>query len=122
MAETALQPCAACGFGVHDAPPGSGAACPVCGWIDDFEQLVHPDLTYGANAGHCLREAQHKALAQYPSDMPALAGYTRDAYWRPLEDGEEPVADPHAPSSPVCYIATPDPRDYVPYWRRGRRS
>lgn len=120
MSDPDLHPCAACGFRVHDAPVGSGAVCPVCGWIDDFEQLVHPDLTYGANTGHSLRQAQREALARYPLDAVTEAR-PRAACWRPLAVGESPVADPQAPSSPVCYIATPDPGDYVPYWLRTRR-
>lgn len=122
MSKPELHPCAACGFRVHDTPVGSGAACPVCGWIDDFEQLVHPDLTYGANTGQSLRQAQREALARHPREAAtATTGQLRAACWRPLEVGETPVADPQAPSSPVCYIATPDPRDYLPYWRRTRR-
>ena len=123
MSELELHPCAACGFRVHAAAVGSGAVCPVCGWVDDFEQLVHPDLTYGANTGQSLRQAQRQALARLPLDAATAAtGQSRAACWRPLTAGETPVADPRAPSSPVCYIATPDPRDYVPYWRRTRRS
>jgi len=106
-------PCAACGYKVHVLPAGSGARCPVCGWFDDFEQLVHPDLTYGANAGLSLRQAQ-AAVAE--ADL--VAGAPRDLRWRPLRPGETPAADPGGLSSPVCYIATPDPDDYEPYWLR----
>ena len=56
-----LHACAACGHLVHPARPGSGLRCPACGWIDDYEQLVHPDLTYGANAGQSLRQVQARA-------------------------------------------------------------
>ena len=122
MSGLELQPCAACGFRVHAAPIGSGADCPVCGWVDDYEQLVHPDFTYGANAGRSLRQAQREALARCPLDGPAAGGYVRDERWRPLAVDETPAADPNAPASPVCYIATPDPRDYVPYWCRARRG
>jgi hypothetical protein len=110
-----LHPCAACGFRVHRTGPGSGAVCRVCGWIDDFEQLVHPDLTYGANAGSSLRLAQARAAL-----VRERAGLERDPDWRPLRPDEVPVADPGGPASPVCYVATPDPADFVPYWRRGR--
>jgi len=106
-------PCAACGYEVHMLPAGSGARCPVCGWFDDFEQLVHPDLTYGTNAGLTLRQAQ-AAVAQ----AGLVAGARRDPRWRPLGPDETPAADPDGLSSPVCYIATPDPDAYVPYWLR----
>jgi hypothetical protein len=100
---------------VHHDRCGSGATCPVCGWIDDFEQLVHPDLTYGANAGSSLRQAQGRA-----GGIEAGTSYPRDPRWRPLRPGETPVADPTGPSSPVCYVGTPDREAFVPYWRRAR--
>lgn len=115
----AAYPCPACGFLVHDAPHGSGATCPVCGWVDDFEQLAHPDLVYGANEGLSLRQAQlriHAALATSPA---RATSFERDPRWRPLRPGETPPADPDGPASPVCYLGTPDPADFVPYWRRG---
>lgn len=110
-------PCAACGYQVHDQHAGSGARCPVCGWFDDFEQLVHPDVTYGANAGTTLRQAQAAAAVSPPS-AEARASFVRDPSWRPLRPGEAPAGDPNGPSSPVCYMATPDPEDYLPYWLR----
>ena len=55
-------------------------------------------------------------------ELDPATGKPRATCWRPLRVGETPIADPQAPSSPVCYIATPDPRDYVPYWRRTRLS
>jgi hypothetical protein len=112
MAEPAF-PCAACGYLVHTLRAGSGARCPVCGWFDDFEQLVHPDLTYGANAGLTLRQAQ-AAVAQ----ANLAARERRDPHWRPLQPDETPAADPDGLSSPVCYLATPDPEKYEPYWLR----
>ncbi|HET7204918.1 MAG TPA: CPCC family cysteine-rich protein [Steroidobacteraceae bacterium] len=116
----AAHPCPACGFLVHDARHGSGATCPVCGWIDDFEQLAHPDLTYGANAGLSLRQAQARSLEALATAPAARAAtFARDARWRPLRAGETPPADPDGPASPVCYVGTPDPGEFVPYWRRG---
>ena len=115
-----MEPCPACGYRVHAQQCGSGAACPVCGWIDDFEQLVHPDLGYGANPGLSLRQAQRRAERQLAEGPHRTSGFERDPRWRRLRDGEAPVADPFGPSSPVCYLGTPDPADYVPYWRRGR--
>lgn len=113
-------PCAACGFRVHRDPAGSGARCPLCGWVDDFEQLVHPDLTYGENPGLCLREAQVAAARSASLAGAGDTQFKRDPRWRPLRPGETPAADPDGPSSPVCYIATPDPDEYTPYWlRRG---
>lgn len=106
------HPCPACGFLVFSAPPGSKATCAVCGWVDDFEQLVHPDFTFGANSGRSLREAQSRALAKFP--LGALAGeHTRDPRWRPLRAGEVPRSEV---ASPVCYIGTPERDDFEPYW------
>ena len=118
MTATALHPCAACGFLVHAHAAGSGGTCPACGWIDDYEQLVHPDLTYGANSGTCLREAQRRALQRHPREHRRWATRVRDETWRPLHAGETPVADPGGPSSPVCHLGAPDPADFVPYWKR----
>jgi hypothetical protein len=112
------EPCPACGFRVHDRPCGGGATCRVCGWVDDFEQLVHPDLGYGANPGLSLRQAQARAEGLLAATQDRANGVERDPGWRPLRSGETPVADPLGPSSPVCYLGTPDPADYVPYWRR----
>lgn len=109
-------PCAACGYKVHPSRAGSGAQCPVCGWIDDFEQLVHPDLTYGENPGLTLRQAQADAATQ--GNAASRANFVRDPAWRPLRADETPAADPNGLSSPVCYIATPDPEEYEPYWLR----
>ena len=111
----AVHACAACGYLVHASRFGSGATCPVCGWVDDFEQLVHPDLTYGANAGLSLRQAQTRPL-------PPVAGFVRDPRWRALRPGETPPPDPTGPSSPVCELAAPEPEDFVPYWRRAMRA
>lgn len=105
---------------MHDARHGSGATCPVCGWIDDFEQLAHPDLVYGANAALSLRQAQRRALeVRGDTGSGRTVDFERDERWRPLRAGETPPADPDGPASPVCYLGTPDPADFVPYWRRG---
>ena len=113
------HPCPACGFLVHDARHGSGETCPVCGWIDDFEQLAHPDLLYGANAGLSLRQAQGRNLSVLgTTGSGRTVDFERDEHWRPLRAKETPPADPDGPSSPVCYLGTPDPADFVPYWRR----
>ena len=115
------HPCPACGFLVHGARHGSGATCPVCGWIDDFEQLANPDLVYGANVNLSLRQAQALALAGLTAAPERVAAFERDERWRPLRAGESPPADPDGPASPVCYLGTPDPADFVPYWRRGSK-
>jgi len=44
--------------------------------------------------------------------------YVRDSSWRPLRRGETPPLAEDAPASPVCYVGTPDPAGYVPYWLR----
>jgi hypothetical protein len=118
--QSSLVTCAACGFVAVPATPAAGAACAVCGWLDDFEQLVHPDLIYGANSGLSLRQAQSRAaaLSQAKDDT---AKFARDPQWRPLHADETPV-DETGPSSSICYLATPDPESYVPYWRRFSRT
>ena len=118
---TLNQPCPACGYLVHEHKCGSGATCPVCGWVDDFEQLVHPDLGYGTNAGLSLRQAQGRFATRRAEEPGRAIGFEREPRWRPLQPGETPLADPGGPSSPVCYLGTPDPADYVPYWRRSGR-
>ena len=117
-----MNTCPACGYlCLAKRGPGSDETCVVCGWIDDFQQLIHPDITYGANTGLCLRRAQQTALAPPPEMTSRAAGYERDPQWRPLVQGELPIEDDAGPSSPVCYIATPDPDRYIPYWLRVRR-
>lgn len=108
------HPCAACGARVFTERPGSLATCPVCAWVDDLEQLAHPDLVVGANTGRSLREAQADALAT----VAQRGDFPRDPAWRPLRPGEEPDAAAGEFSSPACALTTP-PRDgFVPYWRR----
>lgn len=97
-----LRTCPACGFGVSET------ACPVCGWIEDFEQLVHPDFVVGANSGVSLREGQARAASL------ASLTHVRDPAWRPLRPGEHPAEGNAA--SPVCYLGTPERVGFVPYW------
>jgi uncharacterized Zn finger protein (UPF0148 family) len=103
----ALRTCPACGFRVFDGKADSRVACPVCAWIDDFGQLVHPDFVVGANP-RSLREAQARAR-----DLSASA-HARDPAWRPLAPGEHPRDGRSA--SPICYLGTPEPEEFVPYW------
>ena len=120
-ADGPLATCAACGFITLQALPGSGERCGLCGWIDDFEQLVHPDIVYGENSGVSLRQAQRKSLRTYPASSLASGELRRDPQWRPLSEAEVP-SEAAGPSSPVCYLGTPDRDTYVPYWRRVRRT
>jgi hypothetical protein len=115
--QSRLSTCAACGFRAVPALPARGGACAVCGWVDDFEQLVHPDLVYGANSGLSLRQAQRRALDPSATNTVATRNFARDPEWRALRNDEVPF-EIGEPSSPVCYVATPDPESYVPYWRR----
>lgn len=98
-----MHPCAACGYLVFDKPAGSLQTCPVCGWIDDFDQLVHPDFVIGANP-LSLREAQAKATGLTHSGP-------KDPKWRPLRKGEQPRTES---SSEVCALSTPEV--FAPYW------
>lgn len=79
--------------------------CRVCGWIDELQQLVHPDFIVGANAGVSLREAQRRAPVAQP----------RSADWRPLRDGEHPQGEF---ASPACALGVPEREGFVPYWKR----
>lgn len=106
----ALRPCPACGFWVFAGKADSKATCPVCSWIDDFGQLAHPDFVVGANT-LSLREAQARARELISSAHP------RDPAWRPLKPGEHP--QDRSSASPVCYLGTPEPDDFVPYWLSG---
>ncbi len=111
-----IYPCPACGFTVFAHPYGSSSeTCAVCGWVEDLAQLAQPDFTVGANIGS-LREAQHANLATYPIDVKEAGSFKRDPRWRPLAPAEYPAADAAAPASPVCYLTTPDPETFVPYW------
>ena len=100
-----MHPCAACGYLVFSKPAGSMETCSVCGWVDDFDQLVHPDFVVGANA-LSLREAQVRARG-ISSSVP------KDPKWRPLRTGEQPRADF---ASEVCAIGNPDRETFEPYW------
>jgi len=110
------QPCPACGFAVFAHFPGGRETCPVCGWIDDLEQLVHVDVIYGANNGRSLRQAQCSALDGHPLTQQRVGEFARDARWRPLAPGETPVAGADSLASPVCYLGTPEAEEYEPYW------
>ena len=111
-----IHPCPACGFVVFARAFGSEEMCPVCGWIDDYLQLAHPDFTLGANSGLSLREAQANALAARPMAVKALGVFLRDSRWRPLAAGENPPNGASAFASPVCYLSMPDPEEFEPYW------
>jgi len=93
----------------------------VCGWVDDLEQLVHVDLVYGANSGRSLRQAQRAALDDHLLTQASVAGRSRDPRWRPLAPGEVPASGADSPASPVCYVSTPEPAEYEPYWLAPQR-
>ncbi len=110
------RPCPACGFSVFTGVVGTAGRCPVCGWVDDLLQLVHPDLAVGANAGHSLRAAQRRALEAAPLALGRFGAYLRDPAWRPLRPGEDPGNRALTLSSPVCFLTAPDPEEVEPYW------
>jgi hypothetical protein len=115
------HPCPACGFAVFAKPPGSDVTCPVCGWVDDFVQLVQPDFSVGPN-GISLREAQRQAAGRVPAGAGAFRGYSRHPAWRPLAPGEYPEKGSSCSASPVCYLTTPDQDEFEPYWSSAPRS
>lgn len=117
-----IQPCPACGFLVFARAFGSEDTCPVCGWIDDYLQLVHPDFILGGNSGMSLREAQARALAAWPPALKASGAFSRDNRWRPLALGERPRNGLFESASPVCYLNTPDPGEFIPYWLDAARN
>ncbi|MFZ5443158.1 MAG: CPCC family cysteine-rich protein [Myxococcota bacterium] len=99
--------CPACGHLVFSGPPGTLGACAVCGWVDDFEQLVHADFL-GANGAVSLRQAQRRGAS-----LTSLV-HARDPRWRPLRPGEE--SSTSSATSPTCYLVAPAPEDFVPWW------
>lgn len=111
-----IHPCPACGFRVFTGASGSEETCPVCGWIDDYLQLAHPDFMLGANSGLSLREAQTIALTACPVSERVMGTFFRDSHWRPLVAGETPRNGATAMASPVCYLSAPDPGEFEPYW------
>lgn len=116
MNASVSSPCPACGFLVFSTGFGSEETCPVCGWIDDYFQLVHPDFVLGANSGLSLREAQRGALVAYPMITRASDTFLRDPNWRPLAPGETPRNSSFDLASPVCYLTAPGLEEFEPYW------
>ncbi len=114
--EPLSHPCPACGFRVHDAGPGTGRTCPLCGWVDDLAQLAQPDFAVGANAPSCLRGAQRRALERFPLTTVESGGYRRDPRWRPLAPGEGSREAAFGSSSPVCSLESDADLDSEPYW------
>ena len=117
-----IHPCPACGFLVFPRAFGSEESCPVCGWIDDYLQLAHPDFILGGNSGISLREAQARALEAWPPAIKVSGAFFRDSRWRPLDAGEIPKSGIHEAASPVCYLNTPDPGEFAPYWLDAARN
>ncbi len=110
-----LLPCPACGFAVFTRDYGSSDTCPVCGWVDDLLQLAQPDFVIGANSGLSLREAQTRARTAHPIAVREAGGFSRDSRWRPLFPSENPTGSSGV-ASPVCYMVSPDPETFEPYW------
>ena len=116
----ALNPCPCCGNLVFADPPGSAMSCPVCGWEDDYVQLLWPTESEGANR-FSLEESQSEFSRHGSSDpqrrpRSALSNgtFARDAGWRPFDrsrDGAEPPADLRAESELSDL-------DQLYYWRR----
>lgn len=88
----------------------------MCGWVDDYLQLAHPDFVFGGNPGKCLREAQACAVEAFPLAFRTSGPHARDSRWRPLGAGEDPGQGTTASASPVCYLDTPDEEEFQPYW------
>ena len=81
-----VYPCPACGFEVHDEPPGSFSIC-FCGWEDDNVQLEYIHMRGGAN-NKSLVEAQMAAVAKYPLSMKSFNEFNRAPNWRPIREGD----------------------------------
>jgi hypothetical protein len=109
-------PCPCCGYFVFKRPPGSLERCPICGWIDDANQLVDPHLSQGANNVSlwsaqsnyitykaCEPHIQMQVRAPYPHEI-------KDRLFRPIDfklDKFAPIVNNQWP---------PDPNQLY-YWR-----
>lgn len=114
-----LHPCPACGYAVFAGAYGSQEACLVCGWIDDYFQLTHPDFILGANSGISLREAQAAVPGANPAAANVSGTFLKDSRWRPLASGETPCIGAAGLASPVCYLDTFEAEaaeDFEAYW------
>src|SRR5437899_1725635 len=96
----ALYPCPCCGYLVFEDPPGSAMSCPVCGWEDDYVQLLWPTDAGGANR-LSLQDSQQAFIQHGTSDLerrPPLhrngPTYRRDAAWRPFDLSRDRTAPP----------------------------
>ncbi len=87
-------PCPACGFLVFEETLGSYDICPLCGWEDDYVQLMFPTSAVGANK-KCLADWQADALRMFPLGFAETSGFIRDRNWRPL--ATDKIADADAP-------------------------
>lgn len=77
MSASSRWACAACGNRTLLArPPGSGARCPVCGWVDAAERDEFCGSARWAPNPVCLRDAQRRVIATGAIDS-ALLGQVR---------------------------------------------
>lgn len=111
--------CPCCGYRTFEAPPGSQARCPICGWVDDVNQLHFPAFAAQPN-GVSLLEAQRNYNELNAKDPETIArvrfagsGDVRDPEWRPLDEDVDAVL-----SVPNDFDGLPPPQDPTAlyYW------
>jgi hypothetical protein len=112
-------PCPCCGYMSFDAPPGSGAICPICFWEDDGVQLRYV-LVAGAANTPSLFEAQQNfarfgaAEECFVDDVrKPVEGDFHEADWRPLDASRDAMKD--YPPAPETW---PGDVTSLYYWRR----
>lgn len=105
-----MYTCPCCGYATFAGAPGSLAACPVCDWQDDLQQLYSPFLASGANV-HSLAEAQVR-FVQF--GVATGAEHQRDPHWFALWQQKTDIPD----NGPASDATTYD----LYYWLRTPRS
>lgn len=79
-----MYPCSCCGFLTREEDRlGTYDVCPVCGWEDDYSQVLDPHYSEGANGvslndailsfrlhGYCSERMRNYVRKPIPSEIP----------------------------------------------------